>query len=45
MYGLYAFDLDGTIYRSDEAIDGAAETVRTLLARGARVVYLTNNSA
>lgn len=45
MYGLYAFDLDGTIYRSDEAMDGAAETVRTLLDRGARVVYLTNNSA
>lgn len=45
MYGLYAFDLDGTIYRGEEAIDGAAETVRTLLARGARVVYLTNNSA
>ncbi|GAB4120126.1 MAG: TIGR01457 family HAD-type hydrolase [Fimbriimonadaceae bacterium] len=45
MYSLYAFDLDGTIYRGDEAIDGAADTVRTLLDRGARVVYLTNNSA
>lgn len=45
MYGLYAFDLDGTIYRGDEAIDGAAETVRALRDCGARVVYLTNNSA
>lgn len=45
MYGLYAFDLDGTIYRGEEAIDGAADTVRALLERGARVAYLTNNSA
>jgi 4-nitrophenyl phosphatase len=42
---LYILDLDGTVYRGSEAIEGAAETVRTLLDRGRLVRYLTNNSA
>ena len=42
---LYVFDLDGVIYRMDEAVPGAAEAVRRLKARGDSVYYLTNNSS
>lgn len=42
---LYLLDLDGTVYRGSEPIPGAEESIRVLLARGARVRYLTNNSA
>ena len=38
----YIFDLDGTIYLSDELIPGAAETVAALRARGARCAFLSN---
>lgn len=38
----YAFDLDGTVYLDDELIPGAASTIATLRARGARVVFATN---
>jgi 4-nitrophenyl phosphatase len=44
-YPLYIFDLDGTLYRGNEALPGAVETVRALLDRGAQVRYLTNNSS
>jgi 4-nitrophenyl phosphatase len=37
-------DLDGVIWRGDEAIPGAAEGVATLRGAGLRVVFLTNNS-
>jgi len=39
----FIFDLDGTLYRGDEALPGARETVATLHARGHRVLYATNN--
>jgi len=39
----FIFDLDGTLYRGDEAIPGARETVAALRARGHRVLYATNN--
>ena len=42
---LYVFDLDGVIYRMDEPVPGAAETIRRLRGRGDRVYYLTNNSS
>ncbi len=42
---LWILDLDGTVYRGSEAIDGAAETIEELLRRGGIVRYLTNNSA
>src|SRR5688572_30368183 len=42
---LYVFDLDGVIYRMDEAVPGAAGAVRRLKARGDLVYYLTNNSS
>ena len=37
-------DLDGVIYRGDEAIAGSAEAVATLRKRGVNVVFCTNNS-
>lgn len=38
-------DLDGVIWRGDEAIPGSAEAVAALRAQGARVGFLTNNSS
>ena len=43
-YKLYIFDLDGTLYRGEEAIEHAAEVVGLLSARGARIAYVTNNA-
>jgi 4-nitrophenyl phosphatase len=43
-YSLYIFDLDGTLFRGDEALPGAVETVATLRAAGCSIRYLTNNS-
>ena len=37
-------DLDGVIYRGDEAIEGAVETVEQLRRGGIRVLFCTNNS-
>ena len=42
---LYIFDLDGTIYRGDQALPGAAETVAKLRAQGHAIRFLTNNSS
>ncbi len=39
-----AFDLDGTIYYGNQAIDGAAETIEYLKNKGIKVFYFTNNS-
>ena len=38
----YIFDLDGTVYRGDRLLAGAAETIRGLRAAGRRVVFLSN---
>ena len=43
-YRAVLFDLDGTLYRGDEAIPGAAETDRALRSRGVLVRYVTNNA-
>jgi len=43
-YRGYLFDLDGTLYRGDTAIDGAVAKVRELHEQGAIVKYVTNNS-
>lgn len=40
----YIFDLDGTIWLTEELVPGAQETVAALRARGAQVLFLTNNS-
>lgn len=44
-YAAFLFDLDGVLYRGDEGVPGAAETVRDLRAAGRRAVFLTNNSS
>lgn len=43
-YGLYIFDLDGTLYRGEEVISGTPEVVAQLRAEGALIRYVTNNS-
>ena len=43
-YSCYAFDLDGTLYRGNEVVPGAREAVESLEARGAKILYVTNNS-
>lgn len=44
-YDAFLLDLDGVLYRGDEALPGAAETTRELRARGRRLAFVTNNSA
>src|SRR5262245_38004736 len=38
----WLFDLDGTVYRGDALIPGAAETIAALRAAGRRVAFLSN---
>jgi HAD superfamily hydrolase (TIGR01457 family) len=38
-------DLDGVLYRGDEPVPHAAESVRALRDRGIRVAFVTNNSS
>jgi glycerol 3-phosphatase-2 len=44
-YDALLFDLDGVLYRGDEPIPGAAETIAALRDSGSRIVFLTNNSS
>ena len=41
---MVVFDLDGTLYRGEQAIPFASESVNDLRSRGVLVRYLTNNS-
>jgi len=41
---LYILDLDGTLYRGNEVLPYAVETVSELRRRGALIRFLTNNS-
>jgi len=41
---LFVFDLDGCLYRGEEAIPGARELLRFLRSKGKRIGFLTNNS-
>ena len=45
LYGLYLFDLDGTVYRGQQPVAHAGVVIAELLRRGAQVRYFTNNSA
>ncbi len=40
-----AFDLDGTLYYGDSAIEGARETIDALINLNYQIFYFTNNSA
>ena len=42
-YRGYIFDLDGTIYLGSQLLPGAADLIRGLRDRGARVLFVTNN--
>jgi HAD superfamily hydrolase (TIGR01457 family) len=44
-YDAFLFDLDGVLYRGDEPIAHAAETVTALRERGKRLAFVTNNAA
>lgn len=44
-YECLLLDLDGVLFRGDEAVPGARETLEALRAQGARLVFLTNNSS
>ena len=43
---VYVFDLDGVLYRGEEAVEGAADALKRLRARtpAPRLYFLTNNS-
>jgi HAD superfamily hydrolase (TIGR01450 family) len=40
-----AFDLDGTVYHGNSAIEGARETINVLINLNYQIFYFTNNSA
>ncbi len=42
---VYIFDLDGVLYRMDEPVPWARETLERLRAAGRKVFFLTNNSS
>ena len=44
-YDAFLLDLDGVLYRGEDAVPGAAEAVGGLRAAERAVVFLTNNSA
>lgn len=37
-------DLDGTVYRESEPIDGVKQAIETLRSKGIRITFLTNNA-
>ncbi len=44
LYAGYIFDLDGTIYLGEKAIEGAVEAIAQLQRRGKKVLFLTNKT-
>jgi glycerol 3-phosphatase-2 len=44
-YDAFLLDLDGVLYRGDQAVRGAGEAVAGLRSAGRAVIFLTNNSA
>jgi HAD superfamily hydrolase (TIGR01457 family) len=44
-YDALLFDLDGTVYRGEHAIDGAAEAVEATRGKGVTVRFVTNNAS
>lgn len=43
-YDYFIFDLDGTIYRGNNIIANAAETVNRLKAAGKKIIYISNKT-
>src|SRR5690606_16630910 len=43
--GLWVIDLDGVVWRGPEAVPGSPDAVASLLERGDRVVFCTNDAA
>ena len=41
----YLFDCDGVLYRGTDPMPGASQTIKSLLDRGKRVFFVTNNAA
>ena len=41
---IFLFDLDGTVYRGQRPIDGAAQVIQALRNAGRKCVFLSNNS-
>jgi len=44
-YDALFIDLDGVVYRGDRAVAGAVESLPKVRRRGARILFLTNNSS
>ena len=44
-YDAFLFDLDGVLYRGDEAIPSAAEAIAAIRAAGKGVAFVTNNAS
>ena len=45
LHDTFLFDLDGVLYRGDQPIPGAAETVERLRAAGKGLAFVTNSSS
>ena len=45
LFDAFLFDLDGVLYRGDDPIPGAPETVSALRALGKGIAFVTNNSS
>ncbi|HEX2025743.1 MAG TPA: HAD-IIA family hydrolase, partial [Actinomycetota bacterium] len=43
-YDAFLLDLDGVLYRGDDPVEGAPETLEALRSRGKALVFITNNS-
>jgi glycerol-1-phosphatase len=43
-YDAFLLDLDGVLYRGEDPVDGAPETVEALRSMGKGTVFMTNNS-
>lgn len=41
----YVFDMDGVLFRMDDPLPGAAETIKLLRKKGRGIYFLTNNSS
>jgi len=40
-----AMDMDGVLYRGDQPLPGAIETLNALRQRGVKVAFITNNAS